>query len=102
MSNTIITGSSQANAGQQAVQIALQQQIAKNGALTPAAPLVVGPTVGPVVGPVVVPAPKKTWKKDKMQMLYMFYLALVLIGALNWVLLPLILIIIQLKSFQIY
>ena len=89
MSNTIVTGSSQANAEQQAVQLALLQQVAKNGVLTPEVqqPAVQQPAVQQpaVQQPDVVAEPvKKTWKKDRMQILYMFYLALVLVGGLNW------------------
>jgi hypothetical protein len=117
MNNTLVTGSSQANAVQQAIQDSLQQQATKNGALVvvttppvsgaitnsslggqltsnedsdqpPAAPpavQVAAPPAVQVAAPQVDEVPKKkTWKKDRMQMLYMVYLGLVLVGALNW------------------
>lgn len=123
MNNTLVTGSSQANALQQAIQESLLQQATKNGTLTVVTtPPVSGaltnsslgvqltspedseqhvapPTVQVAAPPAVqVAAPpavqvaassaevpkKKTWKKDRMQMLYMVYLGLVLVGALNW------------------
>lgn len=99
MNNNIVTGSAQANAGQQAIQIALQQQAMAPPTLAPEiAPPVAPPTIPPPTSSPGVLAPgvpalasengvkpeKKTWKKDRMHMLYMFYLALVLIGALNW------------------
>ena len=157
MNNTLVTGSSQANAEQQAIQNLLQQQATKNGTLTVVTtPPVSGAlTTSSLGGQLTVQEPsvqqvpvmqqmpqeqevqvpvmqqvqevqvpvmqqmpqeeqeeqevqvpvmpqeeqvqvmqqeeqevqvpkKKTWKKDRMQKLYMIYLALVLVGALNW------------------
>lgn len=95
MNNNIVTGSVQANAEQQAIQIALQQQamtppaVVSELTLPTAPPTMPPPTVSPAVLAPSAPEngvkpEKKTWKKDRMHALYMFYLVLVLIGALNW------------------